>query len=63
MFKEIEKRRIEAGLTQIQLCNAAKVHPTTYSAIKAGRSSGHGKTLQRLTDALDTLARALEAAE
>lgn len=55
MFDEIDARRAGAGITQKKLCEAAQVHPTTYSAIKSGRSGGHTHTVRKLEDALKHL--------
>lgn len=44
-----------AKISQRALCEAAGVHPTTYSAIKHERSGGQARTIQKLSDALDAL--------
>lgn len=56
-FLEIDNRRAAHGVQQAVLCKKARVHPTTYSALKNGRrpSGGHVRTLARLTAALDDL--------
>lgn len=63
MFEDIEKRRIDEAVSQRDLCAAADVHPTTYSAIKSGRSGGNASTLKKLNAALDALIASREAAE
>lgn len=55
MLQAIEQKREDAKITQRDLCTAASIHPTTYSAIKNGRSGGHARTIQKLADALDAL--------
>lgn len=55
MFSEIETRREKAGIGQVELCKRAKVHPTTYTARKHGRTGMRETTLRRLDAALDAL--------
>lgn len=55
MFSEIETRREKAGIGQVELCKRAKVHPTTYTARKNGRTGMRETTLRRLDAALDAL--------
>lgn len=54
---EIDRLRSALGVSQKALCDRANVHPTTYSAIKNGRSTGTGATLVRLTTVLQALRR------
>ncbi|TCT34624.1 helix-turn-helix domain-containing protein [Martelella mediterranea] len=55
MFSEIEARRHAAGISQVELCERAGVHPTTYTARKANRRTVSERTLQKLKTALDEL--------
>ncbi|MGV0912409.1 helix-turn-helix domain-containing protein [Martelella sp. FOR1707] len=62
MFSEIETKRAGAGISQADLCKRAGVHPTTYTARKAGRRTVSERTLRKLSGALDELiAERLEA--
>lgn len=51
----IEQLRTRAGFSQRDVCRAAEVHPTTYSALKAGRREGNARTYRKLQAALDEL--------
>lgn len=51
----IEQLRTSAGITQRDLCRAAQVHETTYSALKAGRRGGNANTHRKLNAALAEL--------
>lgn len=55
LFSEIERRRAAHGIRQSALCKRARVHPTTYSALKSARRGGNVRTLARLDTALDAL--------
>lgn len=61
---EIDRKRKAAGLTQKQLCKAARVNPTTYSQLKKGKRGALVATLERLAAALPEQKQAVqEAAE
>ena len=55
MFEEIEARRILAGIRQKDLCARAKVHQTTFSARKRGRSGMQERNIKKLSAALEQL--------
>ena len=50
---ELERRRLNAGLTQSQLADAAGIHYATVSLIEAGKRGGHPATLHRLAEVLE----------
>lgn len=54
-IRSIEQLRNRSAISQRDLCRAAEVHETTYSALKAGRRSGNVATVERLRAALDAL--------
>ncbi|MGR6465415.1 helix-turn-helix domain-containing protein [Rhizobium sp. PAMB 3182] len=55
MFEQIEFSRVQAGIDQKELCARARVHETTYTARKNGRSGMSERTLLKLKTALDAL--------
>lgn len=63
VITSIEQLRTDAGISQRELCRAAHVHETTYSALKAGRRGGNAKTYRKLNDALDALIAAKNAGQ
>ena len=50
---ELERHRLNAGLTQGQLADAAGLDPSTISLIEAGKRGGHPATLHRLAEVLE----------
>lgn len=54
-FSDIDKALKDAGLTQIALCNRAKVDATTYSRWKNGEFEPRARTLRDLHTALTAL--------
>lgn len=59
----IEQLRTQKRISQRELCAAADVHETTYSALKRGRSGGRMATIERLKIALDQLVEEQERRE
>ncbi|WP_206075920.1 helix-turn-helix transcriptional regulator [Mesorhizobium sp. Z1-4] len=55
LISEIDSRRAKHGIRQAVLCKQARVHPTTYSALKSRRRGAHSRTLEKLAAALDAL--------
>lgn len=60
IIAEIESRAAKLGLTMSDLCQAAKVHPTTFSRWKKSEKNPEPvgatiKSLNALTTALDSL--------
>lgn len=54
-IEEIDQARSALKVSQKALCARANVHPTTYTAIKNGRSTGTGATLSRLVESIEAL--------
>lgn len=49
---ELRRKRIEAGLNQIDLANLAELHQTYISLLERGQKNPTAKTLKRIADAL-----------
>lgn len=56
-FADIDSRLQATGFEQKELCERARVHPTTYSRLKKGRGPAGAteRTLEKLKAALDEL--------
>lgn len=54
-FAQIDRTRREARIPLSKLLVESGVHSETYYIGKSGRAKSHGRTLQRLADALDRL--------
>jgi transcriptional regulator with XRE-family HTH domain len=55
MFDLIEARRERAGISQLELCRRAGIHPTSYSSRKNGRSQMREESLAKLERAMSAL--------
>lgn len=61
-FDELDQARIEAGITQQELCRKARIHPVTYSRRVKNPDQGLQRTLARLWRALESLKAEREGA-
>ena len=51
---EIEARRIELKVSQVELCREARIDPSTYTKLRQQVTrSAHPRTIRKLTAALD----------
>ncbi|MCK1407640.1 hypothetical protein [Bradyrhizobium sp. 76] len=62
-IKDIEKRRLKAGISIPRLCTAAGIHPRSYEVARAGKGGVRKTTLRKLSDALDRHGERVEPEE
>lgn len=62
-IKEIEKRRLKAGISIPRLCSDAGIHPRSYEVARGGKGGVRNSTLAKLSGALDRHGQRIEPEE